>query len=39
LQRGFLKDLEQARSWRTDRTGVDLYHTLPLVPQNLLPPQ
>jgi Uncharacterized conserved protein len=39
LQHGFLKDLEQARSWRTDRTGVDLYHALPRVPQNLLPPQ
>jgi len=39
LQRRFLKDLEQARSWRTERTGGDLYHALPVVPENLLPPQ
>ena len=38
LQRGFLKDLEQARSWRTGGTGADLYRSLPAVPKSLLPP-
>ncbi len=39
LQTDFLKDLLRARSWRTGRTGSDLYQSLPDVPQNLLPPR
>jgi hypothetical protein len=39
LQRGFVKMLQQARSWRTGRTGADVYHALPAVPEKLLPPR
>jgi hypothetical protein len=39
VQKDFLKDLQKAKSWRTGRTGADLYHSLPNVPKNLLPPQ
>lgn len=39
LQKDFVEDLQQAKSWRTGRTGADLYHALPSVPQNLLPPR
>jgi hypothetical protein len=39
LEQGLLKDLEQARSWRTHVTGADVYRSLPVVPQSLLPPQ
>ncbi len=38
LQQSFVADLELARSWRTSRTGADLYHQLPPVAPNLLPP-
>jgi len=38
LQQGFVQDLQQARSWRTQRTGADLYRELPVLPQGLLPP-
>lgn len=37
LQTDFLKDLAKAQSWRTGRTGADLYHCLPIIPVNLLP--
>ena len=37
LQTDFLKDLAKAQSWRTGRTGADLYHGLPIIPVNLLP--
>jgi hypothetical protein len=39
FQKDFLKDLQKAQSWRTGRTGADLYHSLPSLPKNLLPPQ
>jgi alpha-amylase/alpha-mannosidase (GH57 family) len=39
FQKGFLQVLEKAQSWRTGRTGVDLYHSLPRLPKGLLPPQ
>jgi hypothetical protein len=39
LQQEFVKDLQQVKSWRTGRTGADLYHALPRIPQNLLPPR
>ena len=38
LQTEFLADLVAARSWRTGRTGADLYRDLPAVPENMLPP-
>jgi len=38
LQSGFVRDLEQARSWRTGFTGTDLYKQLPVVYPDLLPP-
>lgn len=38
LQRDFLRDLAQARSWRTGMTGTDLYKQLPIVFSDLLPP-
>jgi alpha-amylase/alpha-mannosidase (GH57 family) len=38
LQSDFVRDLEQARSWRTGFTGTDLYQQLPMVPATLLPP-
>ncbi|TMC14217.1 MAG: DUF3536 domain-containing protein, partial [Chloroflexi bacterium] len=37
LQCDFLADLELVRSWRTGRTGTDLYRSLPAVPESLLP--
>lgn len=37
LQKDFLENLQLARSWRTGRTGTDLYRALPVVPQSLLP--
>jgi len=39
VQRRFVASLQQAKSWRTGRTGADLYRSLPAVPANLLPPQ
>jgi Domain of unknown function (DUF3536)/Glycosyl hydrolase family 57 len=39
LQQDLLRDLAEARSWRTGRTGADLYRSLPVVPANLLPAQ
>ncbi len=39
LQKDFVKDLQRTSSWKTGRTGSDLYHSLPGVPQNLLPPR
>jgi hypothetical protein len=38
LQSGFVRDLEQAKSWRTGFTGTDLYKQLPVVYPDLLPP-
>jgi alpha-amylase/alpha-mannosidase (GH57 family) len=38
LQRDFLRDLAQARSWHTGMTGADLYKQLPVVFSDLLPP-
>ncbi len=38
LQQGFLVNLRQARSWRTGRTGEELYRQLPLVKAGQLPP-
>ena len=38
LQQDFLESLSEARSWRTGRTGADLYASLPVVPADLLPP-
>lgn len=38
LQRDFLQDLAQARSWRTHLSGADLYKQLPVVFPDLLPP-
>lgn len=37
LQSAFVKDLKEARSWRTGVTGADVYHALSAVPANLLP--
>jgi alpha-amylase/alpha-mannosidase (GH57 family) len=37
LQSKFVKNLGKAVSWKTGRTGADLYHALPVVPVNLLP--
>jgi alpha-amylase/alpha-mannosidase (GH57 family) len=37
LQRDFLADLAAARSWRTARTGADLYLQLPLLAPEQLP--
>jgi Domain of unknown function (DUF3536)/Glycosyl hydrolase family 57 len=37
LQCAFVKDLQSARSWRTQATGADLYKKLPTVPVGLLP--
>jgi hypothetical protein len=36
-QTAFLADLAGARSWRTGKTGADLYQKLPMVSQELLP--
>jgi alpha-amylase/alpha-mannosidase (GH57 family) len=38
LQHEFLNDLHKAKSWRTHLTGADLYHQLPSVSQDMLPP-
>ena len=38
LQTEFLADLTQARSWRTGRTGADIYRELPPTPEGVLPP-
>src|SRR5207237_2513814 len=38
LQRDFLEDLKDAKSWRTNVTGADLYRQLPIVAPDLLPP-
>lgn len=38
LQTEFLADLAKAHSWRTGRTGADIYRALPPVPAHLLPP-
>lgn len=38
LQTEFLADLAAARSWRTGRTGADIYHDLPPVAEGMLPP-
>lgn len=37
LQAEFLADLAETRSWRTGRTGADIYRALPPVPANMLP--
>lgn len=37
LQMQFLADLAQTRSWRTGRSGADLYHTLPALSATALP--
>jgi hypothetical protein len=37
LQRDFVEDLKAAKSWRTGRTGADLYRQLPEVPREFLP--
>ncbi len=37
LQRDFVRDLRNARSWRTGLTGNDLYQQLPVVKRGLLP--
>jgi alpha-amylase/alpha-mannosidase (GH57 family) len=34
LQSGTISDLSRARSWRTGRTGADIYHQLPASPMN-----
>jgi hypothetical protein len=39
LQQDLIRDLAEARSWRTGRTGADLYASLPVVPADLLPPR
>ena len=38
LQRDFLRDLQEARSWRTSLTGANLYRQLPVEPEGILPP-
>ena len=38
LQHDFVRDLQSARSWRTHRSGADLYQDLPAVAADLLPP-
>ena len=38
LQPDFLHDLQNAKSWRTQVTGADLYRQLPVVREGLLPP-
>ncbi|MBO0794508.1 MAG: DUF3536 domain-containing protein, partial [Ktedonobacteraceae bacterium] len=38
LQRDFINDLQAARSWRTQISGADIYHQLPPVAPELLPP-
>ncbi len=37
LQPDFLHDLQNAKSWRTNITGADLYRQLPIVGEGLLP--
>ncbi|HKV83825.1 MAG TPA: DUF3536 domain-containing protein [Ktedonobacterales bacterium] len=37
LETAFVADLEQTRSWRTGKTGADLYRSLPAVPAGALP--
>jgi len=38
LQRDFLEDLKDVKSWRTDVTGADLYQQLPVVQESLMLP-
>jgi alpha-amylase/alpha-mannosidase (GH57 family) len=38
LQTAFLADLARAHSWRSGRTGADIYRDLPPVPEGALPP-
>jgi Domain of unknown function (DUF3536)/Glycosyl hydrolase family 57 len=38
LQEQFLADLAAARSWRSGKTGTDLYRELPAAPEGMLPP-
>lgn len=38
LQSEFLADLTKTRSWRSGRSGADLYRELPPVPEGALPP-
>jgi alpha-amylase/alpha-mannosidase (GH57 family) len=38
LQKGFINDLQLTKSWRTQKTGADLYRELPVIPTGLLPP-
>lgn len=38
LQTEFLADLSKALSWRSERTGADIYRDLPPVGENALPP-
>jgi hypothetical protein len=37
LQKQFVEDLQQTKSWRTGVTGADLYRQLPVVRAGLLP--
>jgi hypothetical protein len=37
LETAFVADLEHTRSWRTGKTGADLYRGLPAVPAGALP--
>jgi hypothetical protein len=38
LQTEFLADLARTQSWRSGRTGADIYRDLPVVPEGALPP-
>ncbi len=38
LQQNFVRDLQASESWRTQRSGADLYQRLPEVAKQLLPP-
>jgi hypothetical protein len=38
LQQAFVRDLQLTRSWRTQKTGANLYRELPVVAKGLLPP-
>lgn len=37
LQQDFVRDLQSAKSWRTEATGADLYRQLPVVKEGMLP--
>src|SRR6266852_200654 len=38
LQRDFIRDLQAAKSWRSQLTGADLYRQLPVLHRDQLPP-